>query len=163
MFGILLIGTAGSLYVWLNGVPALPPLPRLPTIPFLRKSQTSVPPRPRRSVPTPRQPAAKPQANPAPPVATSRAPVTRLDQVADELATAVRSFSDRAALFDRRQFTCDGLARGLLAVEARWLSYSTARRASGILDPTHTMRDQTLYAGVDSAERRFEKSGCQRP
>jgi len=75
----------------------------------------------------------------------------------------VRGFSDRAALFDRRQLACDVLARGLLAVEARWQSYSTARRASGVLDPTHTVRDQTLYSGVDSVERRFEKSGCQRP
>jgi hypothetical protein len=168
VFAILLIGSAGSFYVWLNGLPVLPSLPRLPTIPFLKKPQTSVPsrprPRPRRSVPTPPPPAAKPQATPpAAPVAASRAPVTPLDQVADSLATAVRSFNDRAALFDRRQSTCDGLGRGLLAVEARWLSYSTARRASGILDPTHTGRDQTLYARVDSVEHRFEKSGCQRP
>jgi hypothetical protein len=166
VFGILLIGGAGGFYVWLNGgLPALPPLPRLPTIPFLKKkAQTTVP--PRRSVPTPRQPAAKPRANPPtppPPLAASPGPVTRLDRLADSLATAVRSFSDRAALFDRRQVACDGLGRGLLTVEARWLSYSTARRASGILDPTHTVRDQTLYAGVDSVEHRFERSGCQRP
>ena len=163
LLGILLIVGVGGFYVWLNGLPALPPLPRLPTIPFLKKKpQTSVP--PRRSVPSPRQPAAKPQANPATPGPTaSRPPATRLDQVADSLATAVRGFSDRAALFDRRQLACDVLARGLLAVEARWQSYSTARRASGVLDPTHTVRDQTLYSGVDSVERRFEKSGCQRP
>jgi len=160
--GILLIVGVGGFYVWLNGLPALPPLPRLPTIPFLKKPQTSVP--PRRSVPTPRRPAAKPQANPPTPGPTaSRPPATRLDQVADSLATAVRNFSDRAALFDRRQLACDGLARGLLAVEARWLSYHTARRASGVLDPNHTVRDQTLYAGVDAVERRFERSGCQRP
>ena len=163
LLGILLIVGVGGFYVWLNGLPALPPLPRLPAIPFLKKKpQTSVP--PRRSVPSPRQPAAKPQANPPTPGPTaSRPPGTRLDQVADSLATAVRGFSDRAALFERRQLACDGLARGLLAVEARWQSYSTARRASGVLDPTHTVRDQTLYAGVDSVERRFEKSGCQRP
>jgi len=162
--GILLVAGAGGFYVWLNGLPALPPLPRLPSIPFLKKQkpQTSVP--PRRSAPAPRQPAAKPQVNPpAPGPAAVRPLSTRLDQLADSLATVVRGFSDRAALFERRQQTCDGLARSLLAVEARWQTYSTARRASGILDPTHAVRDQTLYAGVDAVERRFEQSGCQRP
>ncbi len=164
LLGILLVAGAGGFYVWLNGLPALPPLPRLPSIPFLKKQkpQTSVP--PRRSAPAPRQPAAKPQVNPpAPGPAAVRPLSTRLDQLADSLATVVRGFSDRAALFERRQQTCDGLARGLLAVEARWQSYSTARRASGILDPTRAVRDQTLYAGVDAVERRFEQSGCQRP
>ena len=163
LLGILLIVGVGGFYVWLNGLPALPPLPRLPAIPFLKKKpQTSVP--PRRSAPAPRQPAAKPPVNPPAPGPTVSRPLpTRLDQLADSLAAAVRGFSDRAALFERRQQTCDGLARGLLAVEARWQSYSTARRASGILDPTHAARDQTLYAGVDAVERRFERSGCQRP
>ena len=164
LLGILLVAGAGGFYVWLNGLPALPPLPRLPSIPFLKKQkpQTSVP--PRRSAPAPRQPAAKPQVNPpAPGPAAVRPLSTRLDQLADSLATVVRGFSDRAALFERRQQTCDGLARSLLAVEARWQTYSTARRASGILDPTHAVRDQTLYAGVDAVERRFEQSGCQRP
>src|SRR2546428_10331558 len=52
------------------------------------------------------------RSNPATPGPTaSRPPATRLDQVADSLATAVRGFSDRAALFDRRQLACDVLAR----------------------------------------------------
>ena len=55
------------------------------------------------------------------------------------------------------------LARGLTAVENRWIAYNTARRNAGVLDAAHTARDQTLYAGVDSVERRFEQSGCPRP
>src|SRR5438093_849636 len=153
--------------------PSLPRLPRLSSLPFFKR-QAAAPPRRTAvpssapSLPSPsakRQPAAQAPANPpAPaPVAAPHAQLTHLDQVADSLSRAVRTFGDRAALFDRRQLACDGLARGLLAVEDRWLSYSRARRASAALDPTHAARDQTLYAGVDSVERRFEKSGCQRP
>src|SRR2546426_1980741 len=180
VFGLLLIGGGGGFYVWLNGgLPNMPSLPRLPTLPRLSslpffKRQAAAPPRRTAaphsapSLPSPsakRQPATQPPANPpAPaPVAAPHPLLTHLDQVADSLAQAVRTFGDRAALFDRRQLACDALARGLLAVEDRWLSYSRARRASAGLDPTHTARDQTLYAGVDSVERRFEKSGCQRP
>ncbi|MGH7547170.1 MAG: hypothetical protein ACREMM_03235, partial [Gemmatimonadales bacterium] len=90
-------------------------------------------------------------------------PFARLDRVGDSLAQAVRTFGGRAALFERGQLACDGLARGLLAVEDRWSAYSTVRRASGVLDPQHAVRDQVLFAGVDSVERRFAESGCPRP
>jgi len=185
VFGLLVIGGGGGFYVWLNGglpnmpslphLPALPRLPRLSSLPFFKRP-AAAPPRRTAAPPPPsapslpsasakRQPAAQPPANPpAPaPVAAPHPLPTHLDQVADSLARAVRTFGERAALFDRRQLACDGLARGLLAVEDRWQSYSTARRASGALDRTHAARDQMLYTGVDSVERRFEKSGCQRP
>jgi len=32
-----------------------------------------------------------------------------------------------------------------------------------VLDGAHTARDLRLYAGVDSVERRFDRSGCARP
>src|SRR5438034_117879 len=156
-------------------LPAMPRLPRLSSLPFFKRP-AAAPPRRTAAPPPPsapslpsasakRQPAAQPPANPpAPaPVAAPHPLPTHLDQVADSLARAVRTFGERAALFDRRQLACDALARGLLAVEDRWQSYSTARRASVALDRTHAARDQMLYTGVDSVERRFEKSGCQRP
>jgi hypothetical protein len=50
-----------------------------------------------------------------------------------------------------------------VTVEQRWTAYTAARGAAGVLDATHAARDQTLYAGVDSVEHRFDKSGCERP
>ncbi len=81
----------------------------------------------------------------------------------DSLTQVVRMFGERAGLFSRGQVPCAGLAGGLAAVESRWIAYNTARRNAGVLDAAHAARDQTLYAGVDSVERRFEQSGCPRP
>jgi hypothetical protein len=110
------------------------------------------------SVPRP-QPGPAPHA-PAPrPVAPSTAPsdaAVRLDQMGDSLTRAVRAFA-------RSQLACTDLARSLAAVENRWIAYNKARRGSGALDATRAARDQTLYAGVDSVEHRFEQSGCPRP
>lgn len=130
----------------------------------------------RRSVaaPPPRAPSApRPQPGPAPhpalprPVAPSVAPpadaAVGLDRIGDSLTRAVRTFTDRRALFARSQLSCPELARSLEAVESRWIAYNTARRGSGALDATRAARDQALYAGVDSVERRFEQSGCPRP
>jgi tetrahydromethanopterin S-methyltransferase subunit F len=89
--------------------------------------------------------------------------VAALDVVGDSLVASVRYFADRAGLFARGQLPCAGLARGLAAVEARWIAYNTARRRAGVLDAAHAARDQELYAGVDSVERRYDQSACPRP
>jgi hypothetical protein len=47
-------------------------------------------------------------------------------------------------------------------VEQRWTTYNSARKRAGVLDAAHALRDQALYARVDSVERRFEQSGCPR-
>ena len=138
----------------------------------------------RRATPTPApaQPRARPLARPATQPATAAAPTNpaptqrtpaqpapppapraRIDVAGDSLTQVVQMFGERAALFSRGQVPCAGLARGLAAVESRWIAYNTARRNAGVLDAAHTARDQTLYAGVDSVERRFEQSGCPRP
>jgi len=83
--------------------------------------------------------------------------------VADSLSQVVRSFAERATLFARGQLPCAGLARNLATVESRWLAYNGARRGAGVLDAAHAARDQALYAGVDSVERRFDQTGCPRP
>src|SRR5207249_6183565 len=86
-----------------------------------------------------RRPPLQPPASALPPRGESTpalpAPAARLDRLADSVVKAVRDFGDRGALFERRQLACDGLARGLLAVENRWLTYGTARRAFGVPDP----------------------------
>src|SRR5712664_1609250 len=138
----------------------------------------------RRATPTPSpaQPRAQPPARPATQPATAAAPTNpaptqrtpaqpapppapraRIDVAGDSLTHVVRIFSEQAALFSRGQVPCAGLARGLAAVESRWIAYNTARRNAGVLDAAHAARDQTLYSGVDSVERRFEQSGCPRP
>ena len=129
-------------------------------------------PQPQRRAQPPSRPATQPATVPAPgggrPAPLQRAPsppapLAHLDVVGDSLSQVVRNFGERATLFARGQLPCAGLARGLAAVENRWIAYNTARRGAGVLDAAHTARDQTLYAGVDSVERRFEQSGCPRP
>jgi len=138
----------------------------------------------RRATPTPApaQPRAQPPARPATQPATAAAPTNpaptqrtpaqpapppapraRIDVAGDSLTHVVQMFGEQGALFSRGQVPCAGLARGLAAVESRWIAYNTARRNAGVLDAAHAARDQTLYAGVDSVERRFEQSGCPRP
>jgi len=138
-----------------------------------RAPPTPAPPQPRAQ--TPSRPATQPataaaptapapsQRPPSQPVPSQPAPRARLDVAGDSLTQVVRTFDERASQFARGQVPCAGLARGLTAVENRWIAYNTARRNAGVLDAAHAARDQTLYAGVDSVERRFEQSGCPRP
>jgi hypothetical protein len=130
------------------------------------RRRAAAPPPPARVAPRP-QPAPTAHA-PAPRAVApaSEAPsaaALRLDQVGDTVTRAMRAFTDRFALFARGQLTCADLGRSLTAVENRWSAYNTTRRGSGTLDAARAARDQTLYAGVDSVERRFEQSGCARP
>ena len=109
------------------------------------------------AAPAAARPAGPPQPPPSPPART------KLDLAGDSLTQVVRTFADRARLFDQRQLACAGLARGLELVETRWVAYNAARRGAGALDGTRAGRDQALYARVDSVERKFEQSGCARP
>ncbi len=144
-----------------------------------RAPSTPIQPRPRVQPPTRPAPAPAPATQPATaaaptspapsqrppsqPVPSQPAPLAHLDVAGDSLTQVVRGFAERATQFARGQVPCPGLARGLTAVESRWLAYNRARRSAGVLDAAHAARDQTLYAGVDSVERRFEQSGCPRP
>jgi hypothetical protein len=103
-----------------------------------------------------------PVAQPAPVPAAS--PFARFDRLSDSLARVVRTFQDRAGLFQSGQVDCNGLANGLAAVESTWLVYFNERKARlASLDQPRVERDQTLYAAVDGVARRFENSGCPRP
>ncbi len=180
---LLLVGAAGAGAFWWFQ-PALPSLPDWSTVTSKWSTLTTkvsalatkvwalkgkVWPRHQATAPrkTPPKPAPKPKPTP-PPAPTAAAPVrapvrAAIDIAADSLTQSVRDFGERAALFTRGQLPCGGLGRSLSSVESRWLAYNAARRSAGVLDAAHAARDQTLYAGVDSVERRFDLSGCPRP
>lgn len=147
----------------LRRTPAAPaPARTQPTRPVRPTPQPATT-RPATPAPVPSPASAGPAPVRPPPPSIQPPPFARLDVIGDSLTDAVRNFGERSALFTRGQLACAGLARGLTAVESRWIAYNTARRNSGVLDAAHSARDQTLYAGVDSVERRFEQSGCPRP
>ena len=111
-------------------------------------------------------------AHPGAPAAVARpavvAPVGDLllpifDRLGDTLALTIRAYNDRAKLYDGRQLDCGGLARGLAALETEWTVYNVRGKSKvGVLDAGRAGRDRALYAGVDSVERHFDRSGCAR-
>jgi hypothetical protein len=141
---------------------AVPP-PRAPNAPGPRPGPAPHPPAPRSVAPTAVPPSDVVPRPVAPTAVQPSDAVVRLDRIGDSLTHAVRTFADRRALFARSQLACTDLARSLEAVENHWTAYTAARRGSGTLDATRAARDQTLYARVDSVERRYEQSGCPRP
>ena len=88
----------------------------------------------------------------------------RFDRLSDSLARAVRTYHESAALFAGGQIECATLARGLVSIENLWITYNTERRARiTSFDARRAARDQALYAGVDSVESQFERSGWRKP
>jgi len=146
--------TAGKVWALRNKLHRARPAPA-PVKPAVKPAARQ----PASGVPAPATTGAPSQTAPPPPPSS----VTRLDVIGDSLTGLVRNFGERAALYARGQLPCAGLARGLTDVENRWIAYNAARRSAGVLDAAHAARDQVLYAGVDSVERRFERSGCPRP
>jgi len=107
-----------------------------------------------------------------PPTATRPAPAARVvdttfvrfDRLSDTLSSAVRNYHDRAALFANHQIDCEGLSRGLVAIENLWINYNAERRdRMAAFDARRAARDQGLYGAVDSVESQFEQSKCRRP
>jgi len=175
LIGLVLIGGAAGAYWWFQ--PKLPPL-KVPqavkdlptrvvswvkTLPFLKRrpAPSKAPPRPTPARPAPARAPAQ-AASPQPVTPPPPSPYAKLDAIGDEVTLVTQSFNARAADFGRGQLACAGLARALATVEQRWTAYTNARSAVGVLDAARAARDQTLYAGVDAAERRFDKSGCER-
>jgi hypothetical protein len=59
---------------------------------------------------------------------------------------------------------CDGLQRGLVAVEQGWIAYNALGKARApVLDAARERHDRRLYASVDSVDRHFQSSQCVRP
>lgn len=144
-----------------------PPAARRPPPPP-RRTTASAPPAASAPVAAPLPPPPAPQPvqtpPPAPPPLPVASPFARFDRLSDSLSRAVRSFQDRAALFDTGRMDCNGLASGLVAIENVWISYNAERRARMTsFDQRRATQDQALYASVDAVESRFERSGCPRP
>lgn len=135
--------------------------------PAPRRTTASAPPAASAPVPAPLPPpprAPQPAQTPLPPPPPVASPFARFDRLSDSLSRAVRSFQDRAGLFDSGRMDCNGLASGLVAIENLWISYNTERRARMAgFDQRRAAQDQALYASVDAVESRFERSGCPRP
>lgn len=178
------VGTAGYWYFAVKNPRALPELLASAKQLVSRVTSKSPPPagsgsrRPPRTVsPQPVLPPAAAVPRPAPPsqpvavqqpvpqpVVVAPSPFARFDRLSDSLAHAVRDFQDRAGLFASGRMDCNGLAKGLVAIENLWMSYNTERRARMAgFDQQRAMQDQSMYAAVDSVESRFERSGCPRP
>jgi hypothetical protein len=87
----------------------------------------------------------------------------QLDQASDSLALALQAYSGRARLFEKRRLDCSSLARGLVRVERTVARYGAQRSATRpMLGPDRVARDREVRAGVDSAGRQFQRSGCER-
>ncbi|PYP95243.1 MAG: hypothetical protein DMD34_07115 [Gemmatimonadetes bacterium] len=184
---LLIVGGAAGAYWWFQ--PEVP-LPTWSSVTarwsgltskasaFAARTMTAVKAKFRRTPATPARPQPEPAVRqttrPAAPAASGgsppplppgrvQPPPTRLDALADSLTAAVRTFGERSTQFARGQLLCAGLGTALKMVESRWTAYSAARRSAGALEAAQAARDQTLYAGVDSVERRFEQTGCARP
>ena len=129
-----------------------------------RRNPATAPAAPPAAAPPPAPPPAAARPAAAPPPAPVASPLARFDRLSDSLGRAVRSFQDRAALFDGGRMDCNGLASGLVAVENAWNTYSVERKARlASLDQPRVLRDQDMYAVVDGVSRRFDTSGCPRP
>ncbi|HEY6060001.1 MAG TPA: hypothetical protein VIV10_05405 [Gemmatimonadales bacterium] len=112
---------------------------------------------------------------PAPPATTPASPGTppgpppvdsallRFERVSDSVTAIVGAYETSMRQFDAKRGNCQALSQALVAVEDAWTDYNVGKRKAGSLDAAHATRDQSLYAAVDSVERSFDRSGCQRP
>jgi hypothetical protein len=85
-------------------------------------------------------------------------------QATESLAIALQNYNDRLDVFARQQLSCAVLESAFVAVNQRWVSYSSERKRLGApLPRARAAADRAFYAAVDSAERRHGQSGCPRP
>jgi hypothetical protein len=111
----------------------------------------------------PAPPVAAPAPRPARTTVTPSPEFAPLDQAGDSLILALQGYGRRARLFEKRRLDCSGLARGLVRVERTVATYGVQRGATrATLGPDRVARDRELRAGVDSAGRQFQQSGCER-
>jgi hypothetical protein len=94
------------------------------------------------------------------PAVASDSPLVALDRNADSVASLTDIYKARV---EANQTGCPGLGLALVAVEDAWTRYNVGKRKAGSLDGTRFLRDQQLYASVDTVERDFDRSGCTRP
>jgi len=92
----------------------------------------------------------------------SDSPLVAFDRNADSVTTLTDIYKARV---QANQTGCPGLGLALVAVEDAWTRYNVVKRKAGSIggDGTRYLRDQQLYATVDTVERDFDRSGCTRP
>ena len=150
--GVLtLLGAGGWYFVLGPGRPQFNALRGVATTPAPQRPATPA------GAPTPAQPSAPTT------LVVADTVLQGFDRLADSVTTAVRGYEDRAKLFGSRQLDCSGLSHGLETVEDIWTTYNVGKKKAPPLDAARTSRDQTLYAAVDSVERHFDRSKCDRP
>ncbi len=110
---------------------------------------------------------ATPATTPTPPATTPAvAPADTawltFDHTADSVAVAVHGYNNLAQT-SGSSLSCTGLSQALVGVEDVWTTYNVGKRQHPPLDTPRATRDAGLYSSVDSVERHFDRSGCQRP
>ncbi|GEM_PF-2398073 len=90
--------------------------------------------------------------------------VRRLGVLSDSLQDRVSAYWEVQDGFDRRRIGCDSLASAYRGVDAAFLSVAQAYRQTGARADTVAARafDRASTA-ADSANRRFDATGCRRP
>jgi proteasome lid subunit RPN8/RPN11 len=113
----------------------------------------------------PRSPATPPPAPTTPATMPAPADTTWLafDRIGDTVSVAVRGYDEQAQTAGTSPPACTGLSEALIRVEDAWTGYNINKKRAPPLDTPHATRDAGLYAAVDSVERHFDRSGCQRP
>ncbi len=147
-------GFAGWKYWWLPNHPAQAAASAA-TPDTTKRSGTSTPARATNTPPT-----AAPITDSRQPTTQSDSPLVALDRNADSVAALTDIYKARV---QANQTGCPGLGLALVAVEDAWTRYNVGKRKAGSLDGTRYLRDQQLYASVDTVERDFDRSGCTRP
>lgn len=89
----------------------------------------------------------------------------QIDSVGRDMLATISRFYGRAVAHDNGNATCEDLAAAYVAVENAWIRYNTEYKAefNRPLPPELSVRDERLYAGVQDADREFERSACPRP
>jgi proteasome lid subunit RPN8/RPN11 len=85
------------------------------------------------------------------------------DHAADSVVVHVRGYNTRSQTSATGALGCSTLSESLFGVEDSWTAYNVLKRKQPSLDTTRATRDAGLYASVDSVERHYDRSGCQRP
>jgi proteasome lid subunit RPN8/RPN11 len=148
-------GFAGWKYWWLPNHPAQAAAPAAPAPDTTRRSGTSTP-----AAATSTPATAAPTTDNRQPTTPLDSPLVALDRNADSVTALTDIYKARV---EANQTACPGLGLALVAVEDAWTRYNVGKRKAGSLDNTRYLRDQQLYATVDTVERDFDRSGCTRP
>lgn len=162
LLGLVGAGGAAAWYFLLGpgAAPTAPQRPRAPSAaaPAAPDTATSRPPA------TVSGPPPQPLPSTPTPVAPPSAAIVRIDRLSDSLVGAIRSYQERARLYEGGLADCTVLARGLVAVEGVWTTYEAEKKQLPTqLDDTRSQRDLLLFSSVDTISAHYDRSGCRRP